>query len=645
MNRTHLICNFAVFFSILFQIILTNSINFSPALFTNFTVSIMVHCIHKNNQTNKKKDNYLDIEVNEDLQQEMMLLSTKDDENTSGSAINSNSFKNSNNKTSNVQDKKLKSDAFSVLSYDQVKRLHKVIQQIVPIHGKGNFPTLDVKLKDLVKIVRTKLETEQSIKVSDIRLNGGAASFCLLPDNSNYNDLDLIFAVDLSDNETYNKIRTAVLDSLLEFLPEGVNKDRISQTSLKDAYIHKMVKVNEKDRWSLISLSNNNGRNVELKFVDKMKRQYEFSVDSFHIILDSLMLFYECSKMPISENIYPTVLAESVYGDFNQAFSHLENKLIATRSPEMIRGGGLLKYCNLLIRNYTPESVEEIKNLERYMCSRFFIDFSELPQQKAKLESYLTNHFNGDDCTKAKYLMQLYSIVSNSTVCLMGHEFRSSLSLIEEMAYHFYLRSQQTTPHNYQFNFPFSTHYNAKQNQQTQFYSPHVHHHLIARPHHTHYDHLVTAVSQQQQTNSKQQSNQTNNNQNSAASKNSSKNSLTTTSSSVTSATNSTGTNNLTTNATNNSSSSNNAQQSIHSNSHSSTNNCKNSTKNQQQNLTSNQSQQHVQQQQYHAYLFGSGANTFYYSPYHHHHNYHQANNGCINSLGCRCGGVWIGCA
>lgn len=132
---------------------------------------------------------------------------------------------------------------------------------------------------------------------------------------------------------------------MLDFLPEGANTKKISQTSLKDAYIHKMVKVSDKDKWSLFSLSNNLGRNVELKFVDKMQRQFEFSVDSFHIILDSLMLFYECSEMPMNENIYPNVIAESVYGNFNEAFSHLENKKIVTQKVEEIRGGGLLKYC------------------------------------------------------------------------------------------------------------------------------------------------------------------------------------------------------------------------------------------------------------------------------------------------------------
>ena len=107
-----------------------------------------------------------------------------------------------------------------------------------------------------------------------------------------------------------------------------------------------------KCRWSLISLGNHRGKNVELKFVHTMRRQFEFSVDSFQIILDSLLLFYDCTDMPIGENFYPTVVGESVYGDFRQAHSHLHRKMIATRNPEEIRGGGLLKYCNLLVKEY-----------------------------------------------------------------------------------------------------------------------------------------------------------------------------------------------------------------------------------------------------------------------------------------------------
>ena len=42
--------------------------------------------------------------------------------------------------------------------------------------------------------------------------------------------------------------------------------------------------VNQKDKWSLFSLGNNSAKIIELKFVSTMKRKYQFSVDSFHII-------------------------------------------------------------------------------------------------------------------------------------------------------------------------------------------------------------------------------------------------------------------------------------------------------------------------------------------------------------------------
>lgn len=328
---------------------------------------------------------------------------------------------------------------FAVLSYEQVKRLDHVMNESVPINGRGNFPTLDVKLSDLVRVVRRKLEHEGGIHVRDIRINGGAASHVLAPENSPYNDLDLIFAVDLSNGKSFEKVKSAVLESLLEFLPDCTSssrKQRISLASLKEAYVHKMVKVTEGDRWSLISLCNSAGRNVELKFVDKMRRQFEFSVDSFQIILDSLLLFYDCSNMAMSDNFYPTVVAESVYGDYQEALYHLRKKLIATRNPEEIRGGGLFKYCHLLVREYKPAAEEQLKQLERYMCSRFFIDFPELPNQRRKLESYLMNHFIGDEerANRYAYLMILHRVVDESTVCLMGHERRQTLNLIEELA-------------------------------------------------------------------------------------------------------------------------------------------------------------------------------------------------------------------
>ena len=87
--------------------------------------------------------------------------------------------------------------SFQVLCFEQVQKLDKVMEDAIPIHGRGNFPTLEVKLKDLVQVVREKLKYE-GITVRDIRLNGGAASYILGNGNDNvqpYNDLDLIFGI------------------------------------------------------------------------------------------------------------------------------------------------------------------------------------------------------------------------------------------------------------------------------------------------------------------------------------------------------------------------------------------------------------------------------------------------------------------
>lgn len=363
----------------------------------------------------------------------------------------------------------------AVLSHEQVRKLNDVMNESVCIHGRGNFPILEVKLKDLVNLVRKKLEMDvqsggAGMIVKDVRLNGGAASHVLATEDQQYNDLDLIFAVEISSNRHFDRIKAAVLNTLLDLLPDSVSKRRIMPCSLKEAYVGKMVKVNNNndgDRWSLISLGNSPGhKNVELKFVDTMRRQFEFSVDSFQILLDSLLLFYDCTALPISENFYPTVVGESIYGDFQEALYHLKNKLISTRQPEEIRGGGLLKYCNLLVRSYKPVNMDKIKTLERYMCSRFFIDFPDLTTQTVKLEAYLRNHFWGADeePLQYQYLMHLREVVESSTVCLMGHERRQTLNLIQSLAMAVLCREQHKQQQQNQ--------QQQQDQQQTQEYQP-----------------------------------------------------------------------------------------------------------------------------------------------------------------------------
>ncbi|MEE6496485.1 hypothetical protein FKM82_002381 [Ascaphus truei] len=324
---------------------------------------------------------------------------------------------------------------FSNLTWDQIIILDQVMTEIVPIHGRGNFPTLEVKPKDIIHVVKEQL-LKKKITVRDIRLNGSTASHILIKQNgTSCKDLDIIFGVELPGEHEFQVVKEIVLDSLLDFLPKCVNKEKITALTMKEAYVQKMVKVfTDHDRWSLISLSNNSGKNVELKFVNSLRRQFEFSVDSFQIILDSILNVYKDNKSELAKDSHPTVVAESVYGDFNEAMEHLKWKLISTRNPEEIRGGGLLKYSNLLVRDFKPASETEIKSLERYMCSRFFIDFPDVAEQQRKIESYLRNHFIGEETSKYDYLMTLRGVVNESTVCLMGHERRQTLNMITILA-------------------------------------------------------------------------------------------------------------------------------------------------------------------------------------------------------------------
>ncbi|XP_055033831.2 uncharacterized protein tent5d isoform X1 [Misgurnus anguillicaudatus] len=182
---------------------------------------------------------------------------------------------------------------FHKLTQEQVETLDQVLTEVIPIHGRGNFPTLEINPKDIIHVVRDRLILK-NIKVKDVRLNGSTASHVLVKENNtSYKDLDIIFGVELSKQEDFQIIKEVVLGCLLDFLPKGVNKDKITALTMKEAYVQKMVKVfTEQDRWSLISLSNNSGKNVELKFVNSLRRQFEFSVDSFQIILDTMLQSY-----------------------------------------------------------------------------------------------------------------------------------------------------------------------------------------------------------------------------------------------------------------------------------------------------------------------------------------------------------------
>ena len=160
---------------------------------------------------------------------------------------------------------------------------------------------------------------------------------------------------------------------------------------------------------------------------------------------DSLLnLDYRSSKnnrYQSSSHRLPTISVECVYGSFDSAITHLNRRLIATVSPERIRGGGLLRYCLLLTRGYRPyDNGISSWQLEKLMCSRFFIDYADINEQEYKLLSFLSSHFSNDDSAKYRYLLQLRMIIERSTVCLMAHERNLTLNLITQLATDYYYR-------------------------------------------------------------------------------------------------------------------------------------------------------------------------------------------------------------
>lgn len=135
----------------------------------------------------------------------------------------------------------------------------------------------------------------------------GAASYVLTNDKSfSYSDIDFIFRCDLSSESIWTQIKTTVCECLTRQISSSSSSfsSSLSSTSqlsfspiiIQAAYAEKVVRVvdpSSNDSWALFSLCNVNGQNIELKFVDRMRRQFQFSVDSFQIQLDQLLDHYE----------------------------------------------------------------------------------------------------------------------------------------------------------------------------------------------------------------------------------------------------------------------------------------------------------------------------------------------------------------
>jgi len=202
------------------------------------------------------------------------------------------------------------------LNNEQTDKLKHVLDRSIPIYSSSpsSFPTLNLTPRHFLRQVLCKLK-EYSIDITNIRLNGGAASYVLINDsNFIYRDIDILIHIQTplsseqkttlfsSNNQPYlcdvwTIIKYIICSCLLEHINNATSTEQSSQqythnhlSNVLDTYAKKNIKISsEQDSWALLSLQNYSGQNLELKFVEHLKRQWQFSVDSFQINLEPLL--------------------------------------------------------------------------------------------------------------------------------------------------------------------------------------------------------------------------------------------------------------------------------------------------------------------------------------------------------------------
>ncbi|KAH3705990.1 Nucleotidyltransferase [Pelomyxa schiedti] len=97
-----------------------------------------------------------------------------------------------------------------------------------------------------------------------------------------------------------------------------------------DVYFRDSIKVNTSynNSWSLITVGDDQFT-IDIKTVFATVRSYDFSVNSFEIVLDPFFYNDQAST--------PQVIAESTYGDIDAAQNHLNTRTLVTDQPTLIR--------------------------------------------------------------------------------------------------------------------------------------------------------------------------------------------------------------------------------------------------------------------------------------------------------------------
>lgn len=215
------------------------------------------------------------------------------------------------------------------LNPEQIDKLRRVLTPIIPIYPSpltSSFPTLHITPRDFLREVLIRLK-EHAIEISSVHLHGGAASYVLINDSDYlYRDIDILFYVKTplsseqqttlfsSNNQSYlcdvwTIIKYVVSSCLIDHLTNVTTCTPYFVSSVLETYTKKNIQItSDQDSWALLSLQNLLGQNLELKFVENLKRHWQFSVDSFRIDVKPILL----EKSNISQSITKKIATKNL---------------------------------------------------------------------------------------------------------------------------------------------------------------------------------------------------------------------------------------------------------------------------------------------------------------------------------------------
>ena len=315
-------------------------------------------------------------------------------------------------------------------------RLLPLLQQEVMVQSRVDDRAVSVVPHRLLTMLAQEM-VFRGLALRDVRLEGSAATMVLNPEAvPTINDLDLVVHLASTERQDLEMARDVVLAALGRLDPVWQIMD---PHALGHTVLHKMfiTPATDSEAWALFTLgARAPSPSIDIKFVQTLRRPYQFSVDSFQIILDLAQLAPALDATPehglrrcqsvLPPAPPPRLRFESAFGDTPEALAHLQARLIAVREEEdlaRVHGGGLLKYAHLLLNGFTCHASLDRTKLERYMCTRFMIDFPTgemnrygLPVQWQRIADYLYTHGFATAALQISFLDQLQAVLERADV-------------------------------------------------------------------------------------------------------------------------------------------------------------------------------------------------------------------------------------